>query len=54
MKVKRLILHRRREWTVLNERKYFKTFRAWDTFLTRPDALRGWEVRILEGMGVNV
>lgn len=52
MKTIRLIQHRRRGWICLNERKYFKGFRAWDSFIKHPDALRGWEKRILAGLGV--
>lgn len=54
MKARRIVQHRARGCVMLRERKYFKSFAAWDSFIKHPDALKGWEVRILEGMGVNL
>jgi hypothetical protein len=52
MKVKRIVLHRRRGRARIDDRAMFKGFQAWNSFITHPDALRGWEKRILAGLGV--
>lgn len=52
MKAKRIILHRARGRVILREREYFKGFAAYNTLITHPEALRGWEIRALEGIGV--
>jgi hypothetical protein len=54
MKTIRIILHRDRGIVILRERTYFKSFAAWDSYIKHPDFLRGWEVRILEELGIDL
>jgi hypothetical protein len=52
--VTRIVRHRNRGLVNIRERKYFKGFHAWASFVEHPEALRGWEVRILEELGIDL
>lgn len=54
MKTKRIILHRRRGRTSINDREMFRQFSAWYSFILHPAELTQLEKRILTGMGLKL